>query len=84
MRPSFFYVAYLICCAGVNGSSTHAVKALAGALAERDGYGRGEFSYATNYYLSTICAASRSSSGSSCVSSDDLPDCLILRAGAGS
>lgn len=51
MRPSFFYVAYLICCAGVNGSSTHAVKALAGALAERDGYGRGEFSYATNHYL---------------------------------
>ena len=48
VRPSFFYVAYLICCAGVNGSSTHAVKALAGALAERDGYGRGEFSYAAN------------------------------------
>ena len=48
VRPSFFYVAYLICCAGVNGSSTHAVKALAGALAVRDGYGRGEFSYATN------------------------------------
>ena len=47
--PSFFCdVAYLICCAGVNGSSTHAVKALAGALAERDGYGRGEFSYAAN------------------------------------
>jgi len=48
VRPSFFYVAYLICCAGVNGSSTHAVKALAGALAVRDGYGRGEFSYAAN------------------------------------
>ena len=82
MRPSFFYVAYLICCAGVNGSSTHAVKALAGALAERDGYGRGEFSYATNHYLSAICVASRSSSGSGCVSSDDLPD--LARAGAGS
>ena len=51
MRPSFFYVAYLICCAGVNGSSTHAVKALAGALAERDGYGRGEFSYVRHKLL---------------------------------
>ena len=29
---------------GVNGSSSHAVKALAGALAEKEGYGRGEFS----------------------------------------
>ena len=44
-------------------------KELAGALAERDGYGRGEVSYATNYYLSAICAASRSSSGSSSSSS---------------
>ena len=44
VRPVFFYAAYLVCCMGVNGSNTHAVKALAGALAIRDGYGRGEFS----------------------------------------
>ena len=39
----FFYVGYLICCMGVNGSNTHAVKAMAGALAVKDGYGRGEY-----------------------------------------
>ena len=40
----FFYIGYAICCAGVNGSNTHAVKAMAGALAVKDGYGRGEYS----------------------------------------
>jgi hypothetical protein len=43
-KMPFFYIGYAICCAGVNGSNTHAVKAMAGALAVKDGYGRGEYS----------------------------------------
>ena len=43
-RLPFFYIGYAICCAGVNGSNTHAVKAMAGGLAVKDGYGRGEYS----------------------------------------
>jgi hypothetical protein len=44
IKPPFFYAAYAVCMAGVNGSSTHAVKAMAGAHAMKDGYGRGEYS----------------------------------------
>ena len=43
-HQGWFWAGIPIISPGVNGSSSHAVKALAGALAEKEGYGRGEFS----------------------------------------
>ena len=40
----FFWLGIPVLAPGVNGASAHAVKAVAGALAVNEGYGKGEYS----------------------------------------